>query len=72
MGRLRVAIGALSAVLTALIARTVTDGLTVAGALAEALIVALLIASVGLWRYGRRRDGCIRGYAHRRVPRVPR
>jgi hypothetical protein len=41
MGRLR-AIGALGAVLIALIARTVIDGLTVAGGLAEALIVVLL------------------------------
>jgi hypothetical protein len=37
-----------------LIARTVIDGLIVAGTLAEALIVAVLIASVWLWRYGRR------------------
>jgi len=81
MGRLRVAIKVLGAVLIALIARTVVDGPSVAGALAEALIVVLLVASAGLWRCGRRLEppagssphalspgGCERG---QREPHLP-
>ncbi len=54
MAQLRVTIRVLSAALLALLARIVVDGVTIADGLAEALIVVLLIASVGLWRYGRR------------------
>lgn len=44
----------LSAVLIALVARSLIDGATVAIAVTEALIALLLLASGALWRYGRR------------------
>jgi hypothetical protein len=46
----------LSAVLLALVARSVIDGTNFAIALTEALIALLLLASGALWRYGRRRE----------------
>jgi hypothetical protein len=54
MGRLRVCVGVLSAVLLALVARSVMDGANAAIVITEALIAALLLASGALWRYGRR------------------
>jgi hypothetical protein len=54
IGRLRVCVRVLSAVLLALVARSVIDGANPAIVLAEALIALLLLASGALWRYGRR------------------
>jgi hypothetical protein len=54
IGRLRVCVRVLSAVLLALIARSVIDGATPAVVATEALIAVLLLASGALWRYGRR------------------
>jgi hypothetical protein len=54
MGRLRVCMRVLSAVLLALIARSVIDGANLAVVLAAALIALLLLASGVLWLYGRR------------------
>jgi hypothetical protein len=51
----------LSAVLLALVARSLIDGANLALVLTEAFIAVLLLASAVLWRYGRRlelrRDG---------------
>jgi hypothetical protein len=44
----------LSAVLLALVARSVTNGANLAVVLTEALIALLLLASGALWYYGRR------------------
>jgi len=52
--RLRVCVRVLSAVLLALIARSVIDGANLAFVLTEALIALLLLASAALWRHGRR------------------
>ena len=52
--RLRVCVRVLSAVLLALIARSVIDGVNLAIVLTEALIALLLLASAALWRHGRR------------------
>ena len=52
--RLRVCVRVLSAVLLALIARSVIDGANLAVVLTEALIALLLLASAALRRYGRR------------------
>jgi hypothetical protein len=54
MGRLRVCMRVLSAVLLALIARSVVDGANLAVVLTAALIALLLLASGALWLYGRR------------------
>jgi hypothetical protein len=54
MERLRVTIRVLSALLVALLARILSDGLTIAVGLSEALIALLLLAALGLWRHGRR------------------
>jgi hypothetical protein len=54
MGRLRVCMRVLSAVLLALIARSVIDGANLAVVLTAALIALLLLASGALWLYGRR------------------
>jgi hypothetical protein len=54
IGRLRVCARVLSAVLLALIARSVIDGASLAVVATEALIAVLLLASGALWRYGRR------------------
>jgi hypothetical protein len=54
MRQLRVCVRVLSAVLLALIARSVIDGANLAVVLSEALIALLLLASGALWRYGRR------------------
>jgi hypothetical protein len=52
--QLRVCVRVLSAVLLALIARSVIDGASLAVVVGEALIALLLLASAALWRYGRR------------------
>jgi hypothetical protein len=52
--QLRVCVRVLSAVLVALIARSVIDGASLAIVLSEVLIALLLLASGALWRYGRR------------------
>jgi hypothetical protein len=52
--RLRVYVRVLSAVLLALVARSVIDGPNLAAVLTETLIALLLLASGALWRYGRR------------------
>jgi hypothetical protein len=52
--QLSVCLGVLSAVLTALVARSVIDGPKLTTVLAEALIAVLLLASGALWRYVRR------------------
>lgn len=44
----------LSALLLALVARSVMDGANASVVLTEALIAVLLLASGALWRYGRR------------------
>jgi hypothetical protein len=54
MWRLRVAIRLLTVVLLALVARAVIDGLDVADVVTGTAVALLLIASVGLWRQGRR------------------
>jgi hypothetical protein len=54
MGRLRIWVRVLSALLLALVARSVMDGASAAIVLTEALIAVLLLASGALWRYGRR------------------
>ena len=54
MRRLRVCIRALSAVMLALIARVVIDGMSRAVAITGALIALLLLVSGKLWQYGRR------------------
>jgi hypothetical protein len=54
MCRLRVAIRLLAVVLLALVARGLIDGLTAADVISGTVIALLLIASVGLWRQGRR------------------
>jgi hypothetical protein len=54
MGRLRICARVLSALLLALVARSVIDGANAAIVLTEALIAVLLLASGALWRYGRR------------------
>ena len=51
--QLRVCVRVLSAVLLALIARSIIDGANLAVVLSEALIALLLLASGALWRYGR-------------------
>jgi uncharacterized membrane protein (UPF0136 family) len=56
MRRLRVCIGLLSALLLASAAHAVRDGLTAGLALALALTTVLLLASLGLWRVGSRRQ----------------
>jgi hypothetical protein len=56
MGRLRVCVRVPSAVLLALVARSVIDGASLAVVLTEALIALLLLASAALWRYGRRQE----------------
>jgi hypothetical protein len=62
MSRLRVAIRLLTVVLLALVARSVIDGFHVADVITGTAIALLLIASVGLWRQGRR----LRPYADAR------
>jgi hypothetical protein len=52
--RLRICVRALSAVLIALVARSVIDGANLAVVLTAAVIALLLSASAALWRYGRR------------------
>lgn len=52
--QLRVCVRVLSAVLVALIARSVIDGASLAVVISEALIALLLLASGALWRYRRR------------------
>jgi hypothetical protein len=52
--RMRVSVGVLSALELALITRAVVDGLNFADGLAEGLVALLLIASLRLWRTGRR------------------
>ena len=52
--QLRVCVRALSAVLVALIARSVIDGPSFAVVLTAALTAILLFASGALWLYGRR------------------
>jgi hypothetical protein len=54
MARLRVCVRVLSAVLLALVARSVIDGANLAVVITEALIALLLLPSAALWRYGRR------------------
>jgi hypothetical protein len=54
MGRLRVFVRVLSALLLALVARSVMDGANAAIVLTEASIAVLLLAAGALWRYGRR------------------
>jgi hypothetical protein len=54
MGRLRVCVRVVSAVLLALLARTLTHGANLAVVVTEALITLLLLASTALWRHGRR------------------
>jgi ABC-type nickel/cobalt efflux system permease component RcnA len=56
MLRLRVCIGLLSALLLASIAHAVTDGLTLGGVFALTLTTLLLLAALGLWRVGSRRQ----------------
>ena len=65
MGRLRVCMRVLSAVLLALIARSVIDGANFAVVLTAALIALLLLASGALWLYGRRLE------PHTPAPRAP-
>ena len=62
--QLRVYVRVLSAVLLALVVRSVVDGTTLAVLLSEALIALLLLASGVLWRYGRR----IEPHARPRTP----
>jgi hypothetical protein len=52
--RLRICVRVLSAVLLALIARSVIDGANLAVILTAALFALLLLASAALWRDGRR------------------
>jgi hypothetical protein len=52
--RLRVSVGVLSAIELALITRAVVDGLNFANGLVGGLVALLLIASLRLWRTGRR------------------
>jgi hypothetical protein len=52
--QLRVCVRVLSALLLALIARSVIDGASLAVVLSEVLIALLLFVSGALWRYGRR------------------
>jgi hypothetical protein len=54
MSRLRVCIRALSAVMLALLVRTVIDGASPAVVLTGAVIALLLLMSGMLWQYGRR------------------
>jgi hypothetical protein len=54
MRRLRVAIRLLTVVLLAVVARSVSDGLSMAGGITGTAIALLLISSLGLWRQGRR------------------
>jgi hypothetical protein len=54
IGRLRVTAAMLAAVEVALIARAVVDGLNFANGVAGAVIAVMLIASLWLWRTGRR------------------
>jgi hypothetical protein len=56
MHRLRVCIGLLSALLLASIAHVITDGLTLGLVFALALTTLLLLAALGLWRVGSRRQ----------------
>ena len=46
-------IGVLTATLVALLARTLLDGLSLAGGLADGVIALLLLTALGLWRQGR-------------------
>jgi hypothetical protein len=52
--RLRASVGVLTATELALITRTVVDGLNFTNGLAAGLVALLLIASLRLWRTGRR------------------
>ena len=54
MRRLRVAIRLLTVVLLAVVSRSVIDGPNIADVITGTAIGLLLIASVGLWRHGRR------------------
>ena len=56
MRQLRIRIRVLTALLLASVAHAVTDGLTPALALALALTALLLLAALGLWRTGSRRQ----------------
>ena len=51
---LKVCIGFLSALLAASIAHTIADGLSVSRGFALAIVAALLIAALALWRQGSR------------------
>ncbi len=68
--QLRVSVRVLSAVLLALIARSVIDGATLALLLSEALIAVLLLASGALWRYGRRIEPHTRAHTPEAVPQA--
>jgi hypothetical protein len=52
--RLRASVGVLTAIELALITRAVIDGMIFANGLADGLVALLLIASLRLWRTGRR------------------
>jgi hypothetical protein len=52
--RLRASVGVLTAIELALITRAVVDGMSFANGLAEGVVALLLIASLRLWRTGRR------------------
>ena len=54
MSRLRSGVVVLTVVQLSLIARLVIDGLTVTVAIAELLVLPLLVGSLVLWRQGRR------------------
>jgi hypothetical protein len=75
--QLRVCVRVLSAVLLALIARSIIDGANLAVVLSGTVIVLLLLACVALWRYGRRIETRARAhpaggpkslYSRRRTP----
>jgi hypothetical protein len=68
--QLRVCVRVLSAVLLALIARSVINGASLAVVLTEALVAFLLLAAAALWRYARRIE--TRGRARTTVDRAPR
>jgi hypothetical protein len=72
--RLRVSVGVLSAIELALITRAAVDGLNLANGLAEGLVALLLIASLRLWRTGRRlkRDASPSSTNSARTARVDR
>jgi membrane protein implicated in regulation of membrane protease activity len=74
MKRMRVSIGMLIAIEVALIAHAVADGLNFANALAGALTALLLVASVWLWRTGRRlsRDSNLPSTGSTRAARADR